>query len=425
MKLASIGLLFFALILVHPNSLEAKKQAQGVFTVVKGKVTILRAGKSKERKVRVGTKVYPQDTITADKDSRAKVVMTDKNILNISPESKIAIEAYENDPANKKKKVMLNLVYGKLRSTVNQKYDEKKNVYRVKTPSAVAGVRGTDFIVNHDIASKQSEITTFEGQVQVGSGITPNGGIANPVFVNPGQSTTAAFQRPPVKPFQVPKNKLAQLDKSSNADVASTDSNDSNRNPANDSSKNEDGNKEKSDEPSNNDKSDSKKEQNSDQQSSDKKSSNESSNNQANNNQNKEQAKESGSKSSRSGGKIAGTSGDTKNSGATAGSSLAGEPNTTDSSNSRDPSSVKDAALSPDASSGGKSGGSFGLMPPPAEFETIPDEPFSGDPSGGVSGVEGIDSVINDPNVINDFMDSDTINRAIQQSKIIVIINDD
>ena len=50
MKLASIGLLFFALILVHPNSLEAKKQAQGVFTVVKGKVTILRAGKSKERK---------------------------------------------------------------------------------------------------------------------------------------------------------------------------------------------------------------------------------------------------------------------------------------------------------------------------------------------------------------------------------------
>merc|ERR1712146_149955 len=122
-----------------------------------------------------------------------------------------------------------------------------KNVYRVKTPSAVAGVRGTDFIVNHDIASKQSEITTFEGQVQVGSGITPNGGIANPVFVNPGQSTTAAFQRPPVKPFQVPKNKLAQLDKSSNADVASTDSNDSNRNPANDSSKNEDGNKEKSD----------------------------------------------------------------------------------------------------------------------------------------------------------------------------------
>ena len=410
MKLASIGLLFFALILVHPNSLEAKKQAQGVFTVVKGKVTILRAGKSKERKVRVGTKVYPQDTITADKDSRAKVVMTDKNILNISPESKIAIEAYENDPANKKKKVMLNLVYGKLRSTVNQKYDEKKNVYRVKTPSAVAGVRGTDFIVNHDIASKQSEITTFEGQVQVGSGITPNGGIANPVFVNPGQSTTAAFQRPPVKPFQVPKNKLAQLDKSSNADVASTDSNDSNRNPANDSSKNEDGNKEKSDEPSNNDKSDSKKEQNSDQQSSDKKSSNESSNNQANNNQNKEQAKESRS----------------NRSGANSGSSLAGEPNTTDSSNSRDPSSVKDSGLSPDASSGGKSsGGSFGLMPPPAEFETIPDDPFAGDPSGGVSGVEGIDSVINDPNVINDFMDSDTINRAIQQSKIIVIINDD
>lgn len=223
MKFQVFSIIILAVALSLPNiAVAAKKKAQGVFTVVKGKVKIQRAGKKKARKVKVGTKVYAKDTITAAKDSRAKVVMVDKNILNISPKSKIEISEYEYDEKSKKKKVMLNLMYGKVRSTVKQKYDGDKNVYRVKTPSAVAGVRGTDFFVNFNSRSRQSQIVTFEGQVQVGSGINAAGAIMNAVPVNPGQFTVSTPSQPPRPAVQVPKGQLVNLDRGSNADLAAT-----------------------------------------------------------------------------------------------------------------------------------------------------------------------------------------------------------
>lgn len=220
MNLQRIGTLLLLAFFAFPSTgLAAKKKAQGVFTVVKGKVEVQRAGKKRSRAVRVGTKVYPKDTIISAKNSRAKVVMVDENILNISPNSKLEITEYEYDKSNNKKKVMLNLMYGKVRSTVNQKYDGEKNVYRVKTPSAVAGVRGTDFLVNFNNRSRQSQIVTFEGQVQVGAGLNPAGALINPIPVNPGQYTTASPQRPPVPPIPVPQGQLVQMDRETNADI--------------------------------------------------------------------------------------------------------------------------------------------------------------------------------------------------------------
>src|SRR5688572_7607774 len=109
-------ILVSALILAAPNA-----WAEGVFMVVKGDVKVEKAGKQTPAKV--GMKVMPSDVIIAGKDSRAKVVMKDKNVLNISPDSKIVIEKYVANEAKNEKNVVLNVLYGKVRSTVNQKYD--------------------------------------------------------------------------------------------------------------------------------------------------------------------------------------------------------------------------------------------------------------------------------------------------------------
>lgn len=194
--------------------------AQGVFTVVKGKVEIHREGKAKAIKAKVGVKVFAQDKITADKNSRAKIVMNDENILNLSPDSQVVLEDYSHNPQQGEKKVVLQLVYGKVRSTVKQKYDEEKNVYRVKTPSAVAGVRGTDFFVDYNRQNQQSQVVTFEGQVQVGSGIGNSGAILNPVLVNPGQTTIASVSAPPAPPVSISNLELQKLEQNSQAEVA-------------------------------------------------------------------------------------------------------------------------------------------------------------------------------------------------------------
>ena len=188
----------------------------GIFMVVKGEVKI--TGKDgKTDPAKVGKKVVPGDKIESGKEGRAKIVMSDKNVINISPDTKLIIEKYQNDGTNKN--VELNILEGKVRASVEQKYDGEKNKFNIKTPSAVAGVRGTDFLTGYSPATKTAQIITFSGTVAVGAP-GPNGKIENPVFVQPGQMTSAGSDGKPAAPAAVPKEQLKQEQQETNADTA-------------------------------------------------------------------------------------------------------------------------------------------------------------------------------------------------------------
>lgn len=207
----------FALLLTFFLSTQAfAEKVVGTLTVVKGKVEIKeKDGKSTPAKM--GSKVKEKDTIVCSKDSRAKLVMLDQNVLNISPETELNLETYKFEPEKNDKNVVLNVLYGKVRSTVNQKYDGDKNKFNVKTPAAVAGVRGTDFLAGFNNANRQSNFITFQGMVEVGTP-GPGGAILNSVMVAPGQSTTALVGAPPAPPVNIPKNELGQMNRDSTAD---------------------------------------------------------------------------------------------------------------------------------------------------------------------------------------------------------------
>ncbi len=191
----------------------------GVLQVVKGNVQIKSVKDGKLAKAKVGSKIFPKDTIVTGKDSRAKIVMVDKNVLNVSPNSKLEIENYEYAPEQGKKDVLLNVLYGKVRSKVEQKYDGKGAKFLVKTPTAVAGVRGTDFIASFNQETKSSGIVTFEGKVEFGQQ-GAGGAIENPVMVNPGQQSEAKGDSPPPPPTPVPPAQLAAMDTESKAETA-------------------------------------------------------------------------------------------------------------------------------------------------------------------------------------------------------------
>jgi FecR protein len=194
----------------------AQAQAvHGVFRVVKGDVKIIKSADKSEAAAKIGMKVLPSDTIVAGKDSRAKIIMIDNNEINVSPDSKIQIQSYEYKPKEDKKTVLLNVVYGKVRAKVNQKY-EGENTFQVKTPSAVAGVRGTDFMTSYDKGSRETRIVTFEGKVAFGK---PGAGgqIVNPVYVAMGQTSSANAGAAPAQPIEVPKTELSQMDQGSDA----------------------------------------------------------------------------------------------------------------------------------------------------------------------------------------------------------------
>lgn len=219
------------------------QQVYGELKVVKGDVSIKSGRDMKVTKAAIGMRVFPSDTIKTGKDSRAKILMVDKNEINISPESEIVLQKYVYDPAAGKKDVLLNVLTGKVRSKVEQKYDGTTTKFQVKTPSAVAGVRGTDFLTSFNSNTRQSQVVTFHGKVEFGQP-GAGGAISNPVMVTPGQMSTAAAGAAPSAPIEMPKQQLASMDKESAADTATTtapkNDNDS-RQPTSEEKKKEDG----------------------------------------------------------------------------------------------------------------------------------------------------------------------------------------
>jgi len=216
-------ILSFAFAMAFSFAVQAQN-VQGVMMVVKGDIKVTSAD-GKTEVAKVGKKVSAGDTITAGPDSRAKIVMADKNVINVSPDSKIVIEKYENDGKDKKN-VELNVLYGKVRASVEQKYDGDKSKFNVKTPSAVAGVRGTDFMTGYNAGTKTAQFITFSGSVAVGQP-GPGGTIKNPVFVQAGQMTQAGAGKPPEAPKAMSKDDLNKAAAETKADSASNSKQDS------------------------------------------------------------------------------------------------------------------------------------------------------------------------------------------------------
>lgn len=154
--------LIFILVVFCSFSQALAEETYGLLMIVKGQVQVAKM-RTQPVGAKVGSKVYPQDTIITGKDSRAKIVMSDRNIINVLPETKLRIDQYIND--TQEKNVRLSLLEGRVRTNVEQKYDNLENKFEIKTPSAVVGVRGTQFMTSYRKVNNSTSVITFRGEV--------------------------------------------------------------------------------------------------------------------------------------------------------------------------------------------------------------------------------------------------------------------
>jgi hypothetical protein len=209
MKMMVYILFFFAFV----NSAFA---ANGMFMVVKGDVKLSAGGNKAPTVAKVGTQVNQGDQIITGADSRAKIVMSDRNIINVSPNTKLVIEQYVSD--EKSKNVKLSLLEGKIRTNVEQKYDNDKNKFEIRTPTAVAGVRGTQFITSYSEASKKTEVITLQGQVEFRNVVAGNSNAKEEtVVVQKGeQSSVGSGGAAPEPPKKVPPEIMKDVERDTN-----------------------------------------------------------------------------------------------------------------------------------------------------------------------------------------------------------------
>lgn len=120
-------------------------QEAGRVKVVKGAVHIERAGQ--RMPVAVGTVVQPGDVVTTGADGSVGITFLDNSLLSAGPNSVLAIDRFAFDSTTHQGTFESSLQKGTLAVVSGKLAKQSPEAMRVKTPAAVLGVRGTEFLV--------------------------------------------------------------------------------------------------------------------------------------------------------------------------------------------------------------------------------------------------------------------------------------
>ncbi|WP_374383294.1 FecR domain-containing protein [Dongia sp.] len=126
-----------------------------------GTVTIVRNGM--DTAAAIGAEVLVDDQIRSGADSRAEITFSDGSILTVGPESDISVSYFA--PEEAESNAVLDLFSGIARLTVNKATGWGR--FEVRTATAVASVRGTDYLV--EATAGKSAVFVAEGRVAVSS----------------------------------------------------------------------------------------------------------------------------------------------------------------------------------------------------------------------------------------------------------------
>lgn len=115
-----------------------------------GEVTFLlgKAFLNEKTPVKIGTKIGSGDTIQTLENGHVHVRFIDDGLLSVRPDSRLSIEHYQYNAQQPDQSVIkFNLEQGVMRSISGQGAKSARDKFRLNTPIAAIGVRGTDFVV--------------------------------------------------------------------------------------------------------------------------------------------------------------------------------------------------------------------------------------------------------------------------------------
>lgn len=120
----------------------------GQVKVAKGSVQIERSGAKIPATVGMG--IQTSDIVLTGKDGSAGVTFTDNSLVSVGPNSVFKIEKYSFDTTTHVGEFEGSLSKGKLAAVSGKMVKQSPESMKIRTPSAVMGVRGTEFVVQVD-----------------------------------------------------------------------------------------------------------------------------------------------------------------------------------------------------------------------------------------------------------------------------------
>lgn len=152
-------LMILALGYCQTEKKQKEEKLSMLVTFVTGEVSVIRKAEEKEEKLpaKAGMLVFEKDIVITE-NGKIDLQMKNGTVIRIREMTSISIE----NLAKQTGMTTVNMEYGSIIANVRKAGQEE---FRVATPTAIAGVRGTFFTVEVDPFEDRSKVQVVEGQV--------------------------------------------------------------------------------------------------------------------------------------------------------------------------------------------------------------------------------------------------------------------
>lgn len=136
-------------------------QKIGSLLMVQGDAFIVHAGDEKTA-YRAGENLplFKGDTLITLKKGRLQLELSDTSVLTVASETRLTLTRSVFDAERKTRSSFVDMFFGKVRYVVKKYTDFGTRDFKVKTKTAIVGVRGSDFIVKS--GEKYTEVISLE-----------------------------------------------------------------------------------------------------------------------------------------------------------------------------------------------------------------------------------------------------------------------
>lgn len=201
------GLLF--LLSASVSSWGVNGEPIGSISAIEGEVYLSHKGDTAAFQAMFGDPIYLFDHIQTERQSRVQILFHDESLLNLAENTYIQITEHIYSPEENRRSSIFRILTGKVRAIVGRYFPGAGSRYKVSTPTAIIGVRGTHFVVDATL-TEETTVVCIDTELDLAvKNIQEE--VVGQVILTSGFMTKVLEGQPPTSPEQAPEDLIMQL----------------------------------------------------------------------------------------------------------------------------------------------------------------------------------------------------------------------
>jgi hypothetical protein len=180
------------------------KASIGKVTALEGKAMVLRQGRLAPQPLAHQAGISQEDIIQTDVASKVKITLIDATVISLGEQSRLELKEFVYAAQQQTRTARLTIAVGIFRAIVKKLIPQSS--FEVSTPTAIAAIRGTDFM--GEVKPDSTTIVVSEGAVVISNIRSTFRGIAT---LLEGTGTTVTANQPPSAPTRWSESRIEAL----------------------------------------------------------------------------------------------------------------------------------------------------------------------------------------------------------------------